>query len=122
MAETLYQDDDLISRKAAIDRIEAYCNGCDSYNGVRLRCRACQIADAMDAVDEVEAAPVRYGRWIKAKGKTNLWYCSECGEKILYNPNKRTYNVQKMPVFEKNKFCRNCGAKMEGKNGKQDKN
>lgn len=120
MAETLYQDYDLISRKAAIDRIKAYCNGCDSYNGVR--CRACQIADAMDAVDEVEAAPVRYGRWIKAKGKTNLWYCSECGEKILYNPNKRTYNVQKMPVFEKNKFCRNCGAKMEGKNGKQDKN
>lgn len=120
MAETLYQDYDLISRKAAIDGIEAYCDGCDSYNGVR--CRACQIADAMAAVDEVEAAPVRYGRWIKAKGKTNLWYCSECGEKILYNPNKRTYNVQKMPVFEKNKFCRNCGAKMEGKNGKQDKN
>lgn len=28
MAETLYQDDDLISRKAAIDRIKAYCNGC----------------------------------------------------------------------------------------------
>lgn len=61
MAETLYQDDDLISRKAAIDRIEAYCNGCDSYNGVR--CRACQIADAMDAVDEVEAAPVKYDMW-----------------------------------------------------------
>ena len=57
MAETLYQDYDLISRKAAIDRIKAYCNGCDSYNGVR--CRACQIADAMDAVDEVEAAPGR---------------------------------------------------------------
>ena len=61
MAETLYQDYDLISRKAAIDGIEAYCDGCDSYNGVR--CRACQIADAMDAVDEVEAAPVKYDIW-----------------------------------------------------------
>ena len=69
MAETLYQDYDLISRKAAIDRIKAYCDGCDNYNGVR--CRACQIADAMAAVDEVE-------------------------------------------------FCRNCGAKMEGENGKRD--
>lgn len=61
MAETLYQDDDLISRKAAIDRIEAYCNGCDSYNGVR--CSAYQIADAMAAVDEVEAASVKYDMW-----------------------------------------------------------
>lgn len=61
MAETLYQDYDLISRKAAIDRIEAYCNGCDNYNGVR--CSACQIADAMAAVDEVEAVSVKYDMW-----------------------------------------------------------
>lgn len=61
MAETLYQDYDLISRKAAIDRIKAYCNGCDNYNGVR--CSACQIADAMAAVDEVEAASVKYDMW-----------------------------------------------------------
>ena len=52
------KNDDLISRKAAIDRIKAYCNGCDNYNGVR--CSACQIANALAAVDEVEAASVKY--------------------------------------------------------------
>lgn len=100
-----------ISRKAAVEITRTYCKGSNNCDGIR--CEACQIADAIDAVDGVGAAPVRYGRWIKAKGKTNLWYCSECGEKILYNPKKRIYNVLKLPVFEKNKFCRSCGAKME---------
>ena len=56
------ENDDLISRKAAIDRIKAYCNDCDNYNGVR--CRACQIADAMDAIDEVETVSAKYSRWM----------------------------------------------------------
>lgn len=75
------------------------------------------FADAINTADEMSTVSIRCGKWIKTKGKTNLWYCSECGEKILYNPNKRTYNVQKLKVFEKNKFCRNCGARMEGTNG-----
>lgn len=79
MAETLYQDYDLISRKAAIDRIKAYCDGCYNYNGVR--CRACQIADAMAAVDEVEAAPAKHDVW------TNVMRLLRCFSGSFITPN-----------------------------------
>lgn len=52
--------------------------------------------------------------WVHCKGKSNLWYCSKCGGKIMYNPTRRTYNIKKLPVSKKNKFCRNCGVYMEG--------
>lgn len=70
----------------------------------------------LSAAPAVEARPVVYGRWIHCNGKSNLWYCSECGEKISYNPTRRTYNIEKRPVYEVNKHCRNCGAKMDGGN------
>lgn len=56
----------------------------------------------------------RRGRWIHCRGKSNLWYCSECGEKIVYNPAKRTYNIEKRPVYEVHKHCRACGVRMDG--------
>ena len=62
----------------------------------------------------VDAEPVRHGRWVKCQGKSNIWYCSECGEKINYKQNRRTYNIPKVQVWQKNKRCRNCGAKMDG--------
>ena len=53
--------------------------------------------------------------WIHAKGKSNVWYCSACGEKILYNPTRRTYRpVQKPDVSVVNRFCRGCGKRMTG--------
>lgn len=64
--------------------------------------------------DTAENEPVRHGQWIHCAGKSNLWYCSECGGKILYNPTRRTYNIKKLPVDEMNRFCRSCGAKMDG--------
>ena len=58
------------------------------------------------------------GEWVHCNGKSNLWYCSKCGEKIQYNPTRRTYNIEKKRVDEVNKLCRNCGADMrKGKNG-----
>jgi hypothetical protein len=78
------------------------------------------IADALDKwADEgcpptIDAEPVRHGRWVKCQGKSNIWYCSECGEKINYKQNRRTYNIPKVAVWEKNKRCRNCSAKMDG--------
>lgn len=66
----------------------------------------------------LDYAPVRHGHWIHCAGKSNLWYCSECGGKILYNPTRRTYNIKKLPVDEMNRFCRSCGAKMDGGNDK----
>lgn len=79
------------------------------FNAVVMSC-AIREAPTVDAVEVV------HGRWIHCKGKSNLWYCSVCGEKILYNPTRRTYNIEKRPVHEVNKHCRNCGAKMDGGN------
>lgn len=62
----------------------------------------------------IDAVPVVHGHWIRCDGKSIVWYCSECGGKILYNPNPRTYNINKPKVEQYNKFCRNCGAKMDG--------
>lgn len=67
----------------------------------------------LDACPTIEAEPVRRGRWEHCNGKSTLWYCSECGEKIIYNPSRKTYNIRKMGVAEINKFCRACGAKMD---------
>lgn len=48
---------EFIDREKAIANIkEAYCCGCEHYNGVR--CRACQIMDAMDVLEDEPAVPV----------------------------------------------------------------
>lgn len=70
--------------------------------------------EAIDDAPTVDAVEVVHGEWVHCNGKSNLWYCSECGEKILYNPTRRTYNIEKRPVHEVNKYCRGCGAKMDG--------
>lgn len=71
-------------------------------NGVtRLR-----ISD-IDAIPSAKVAPIIRAHWIHCKGKSNLWYCSYCRNTINYNP-----NIDKKPVYEVNKFCRNCGAQM----------
>lgn len=69
---------------------------------------------AVEETPTIDAETVRHGRWVKCQGKSNIWYCSECGEKINYKQNRRTYNIPKVPVWQKNKRCRNCGAKMGG--------
>lgn len=70
---------------------------------------------AIDRSPTIDAVPVVHGRWVRAAGKSNIWYCSVCGDKINYKQNRRTYNIPKVPVEQKNKFCRNCGAKMDAK-------
>lgn len=69
---------------------------------------------AIERCTTIDAAPVVHGRWMRSAGKSHIWYCSACGDKINYKQNRRTYNIPKVPVEQKNKFCRNCGAKMDG--------
>lgn len=76
----------------------------------------CYIEDVKEWLDEqptIEAVPVVHGQWVRSAGKSHIWYCSVCGDKINYKQNRRTYNIPKVPVEQKNKFCRNCGAKMD---------
>lgn len=50
---------------------------------------------------EIEAEPVRHGRWI-VRGQEI--YCSECNGESLYNP----FGASKF-----SDFCPNCGARMD---------
>ena len=48
---------EFIDREKAIANIKAaYCCGCENYNGVK--CRACQIMDAMDVLEDEPAMTV----------------------------------------------------------------
>lgn len=53
---------EFISREKAIANIKAaYCCGCENYNGVR--CRACQIMDAIDVLEDEPAVVPDVQRW-----------------------------------------------------------
>lgn len=92
-----------------------YCkaNGCSPPYGNDGECVNCCICDC-PTVEQQKTESVVQGNWIHCWGKTALWYCSNCGEKIMYNPERRTRNVAKSAVHELNRFCRACGAKMVG--------
>lgn len=68
--------------------------------------------DAITRIGSLE--PVRHGHWVPCMGKSHIWYCSVCGERINYNQAHRTYKIEKKPVYEVHRWCRKCGAKMEG--------
>lgn len=72
------------------------------------------LAAVVESAPTIEAEPVKNGYWVHCWGKSSLWYCSQCGEKIIYNPERRTRNIAKSAVHELNKYCRACGAKMVG--------
>lgn len=95
---------DLISRKAAKERLEWYESEEYMHPGF------IRTAHALRILDELPSAE-RTGRWSEAeRPKAERFYCSECGG-CAYQPwiGKRTErnNVCKY------KFCPNCGAKME---------
>lgn len=68
------------------------------------------LADEFEITDGVDAAdvePVRHGRWVR---KGSNWRCSACGKGYRIScgsPPANTFN-----------YCPNCGAKMDGGNGK----
>lgn len=74
--------------------------------------------DAFDLIQQLEdqiadaGNVVRHAHWIPCQGKSHIWYCSECGERISYNQVRRTYKPEKKPVHEVNRWCRGCGARM----------
>lgn len=96
--------DDLISRQAAIELAMQYCPDDDG---------SCSKADRdiRELLDDLETLPsaqpeLKKGKWIVHPEVKNVYggtyiECSQCGEK---------YVVQHM---EDEKYCRNCGAKME---------
>lgn len=117
--------DEYIERDAFIaDQRHLYCENCDRRKGMKngklkfvydigeAPCRACDIGDLLDAVEDYPAAdvvPVRHGKWVDENtykqtmsGKTydGFTFCSKC--KTDYDFGHRA------------KFCEECGARMDG--------
>ena len=89
---------------------ERYCKPCKAekkdHNG--CWCRACWVDDMIDEVEcfqPADVAPVVYGKWVF--GGDGCVICSECNEEES-NDNHR-------------KYCPNCGVKMGGKGGGDDR-
>lgn len=102
-----------IEREAFLEQErKRYCEDCSRRQGMKngkyktlyeigeAPCRACEIYDAMNDVEDFPAAdvrPVKRGTWItRPYMMGNTQYCSLCGE---------NYGV-------KYNFCPNCGADM----------
>lgn len=81
-------DGDLISRKALLER---YGEPCHSFR------------DVIETMPAVDAEPVRHGRWRHMGG--DEWSCTMCGEVI------HTEGSWERPS---DKYCRECGARMDG--------
>ena len=64
---------------------------------------ALQILGDIEDAPTIAAEPTKRGRWIK-RGE-NLYECSECGAWVTPS--------EYIPL-ELHKFCRGCGAKMDG--------
>ena len=103
--------DDLISRAAAI---ETAIDAVDDWDGGYNPNREEVIRKYFESMPAVDAAPVVHGRWIHCKGKSHIWYCSNCGGKVNYNNAHKVYTKNMKLIEEVNRFCRNCGAKMNG--------
>ena len=60
------------------------------------------VLDYIKEAPTVDAEPLRHGKWIFNRERYS-WECSEC-------------QCQTGSIFEesKSKFCKNCGAKMDG--------
>jgi hypothetical protein len=100
--------DDLISRSALLEKMSEL-NGWDEYNeGVGACHRLVDFAPAVDAES------VSHGRWIREDETQALlsvmWHCSKCEIPLEMNG---IYT----PIGAGYKYCPNCGAKMDGKEG-----
>ena len=75
---------EFIDREKAIANIKAaYCCGCENYNGVR--CRACQIMDAMDVLEDEPAVVPDVQRWRKTAEEppTEKRFCArKCSREV----------------------------------------
>lgn len=89
----------LIDANALIKTIkDDHCKGCNKSGCIM--CRVCTWMDAMDYIEyapTIDAQPVKHGHW--KHSASGEMYCCYC---------------QYVPQWEDDKFCANCGAKMDG--------
>lgn len=64
-----------------------------------------EVADFLDGISTVDAAPVVHGQWEKHPNMYGFVRCSECRDCVVWD---------EWVNNEKWKYCPNCGAKMDG--------
>lgn len=87
-----------------------------------------KVLELIDAAPAIEATPVRHGRWIEkppykdetVKGLEFQIVCSECDQQnssIIFDEN----SVPIGKTFYRSRYCPWCGAKMDKKDGGEEK-
>ena len=127
MAEYFLKEKEYISREAFITRQrELYCQNCDRRRGMKdgkltkrfvypiggAPCRACDVDDMINAVEDYPAAdamPVRHGRWIDMGDFISCSLCSATRMKEFLCD----YGVARR-LDARTNYCPNCGARMDG--------
>lgn len=77
--------------------------------------RANQIIDAFDCLPAADVAPVKHGHWYNRGGR---FRCSVCDNKALLKDIGGTGGWSHEYEQQKSPYCPNCGAKMDGGEGK----
>lgn len=65
---------------------------------------------ALSNFPTIEAEPVRHGRWVVKNGRI---VCDQCGALWSICPERSTQEEHLKCVYETEKFCYTCGAKMD---------
>lgn len=91
---------DYISRQAAIDTADTMLKRCDTesiddYHDL--------IVESLSVLPSADVQPVRHGRWLIPRFGSDA-RCSECGMHFT-----DVYDIDNY-----DRFCRHCGAVMEG--------
>ena len=104
-----------IDRDAAISLIKQY--GYDAIDGGRYSLDTVddciELANRIEALPSADVAPVVHGRWEDSTDEwlgTDVYTCSKCRESYVL--------VEGTPEQNLWNYCPNCGAKMDGKEGK----
>ena len=98
-----------IDANALEEYIRGCCRDCNSYDGIR--CCACSLWDALDAVVDaptLDYAPVRHGEWLEQEDFCGDTYytCSACKNDWVCIDGTTAENGMH--------YCPNCGARMDG--------
>ena len=99
-------DEDCISRKAVINRLNLlYRRGSDE---VKKALESDSIGFDIAHLPSIQPK-AKVGHWIKTPkavmGEGYMWFCDKCEHQVYQDSSK---------LYPSEKFCPNCGAKMEG--------
>ena len=99
------------------DELKAYmCSVCENREQCKDRGTVCSDIADIDEMSTADVEPVRHGRWVCVEAEPEKVWCDYC--KTDY----RSSDLLNIGADdEKVIFCLNCGAKMDGGDGNENK-